>query len=403
MNLRRAVAAAWLVAASSSFVGADDWPQWRGPRRDGISAETGWLDRWPEGGPRVLWTAEVGTGFSSFAVAAGRVYTLGNSDNTDTVFCLNADTGAGVWKHSYPSDLEPKYFEGGPTSTPTVDGDRVYTLGRWGDAFCFEAASGKVVWSKNLQKATGLPVPGWGFGGSPCVQGDLLLLNLGESGAALEKATGKGVWKSAAGEAGYSTPVPVRRGDEEFLLVSSGKAYAAVDPRTGREAWRLPWATEYGANAADPIVSGDTVFVSSGYGKGAALLRWEKGEPAVLWQSKVLRAQMNPCVLLGGFLYGVDGNTTDRTKLKCIELSTGAEKWAEPIVGSGAVSAADGRLIVLSGEGELKVAPATPEGFKPSGRANVLTGKCWTVPVLANGRIYVRNADGHVVCLDVRK
>jgi len=392
------VSLAALPAAS-----ADDWPCWRGPGHNGISAETGWLDRWPDGGPRVLWKAEVGTGFSSFAVAGGRVYTLGNADNTDTVFCFEAATGKALWSHAYPSDLGDKFFEGGPTSTPAVDGDRVYTIGRWGDAFCFEAATGKIVWSKNIVQETGLPAPGWGLAGSPVVHGDLLLLNAGDAGLALEKATGKVAWKSAAKEPGYSTPLVVRRGDAELLLLGSGKSYLAVDPRTGREAWRVKWVTQYGCNAADPVVDGDRVFLSTGYGKGAALLKPGAGEPEVVWQGKVMRNQMNPCVLVGGFLFGADGDAGQKGALKCVELATGAEKWAKERFGPGAVTVADGRLIALSEKGELTVAPASPEGFQPTARAQVLGGKCWTVPVLANGRIYARNAAGDVVCLDVKK
>jgi outer membrane protein assembly factor BamB len=382
---------------------AADWPCWRGPSHDGVSAETGWLDRWPDGGPRVLWKASVGTGFSSFAVAGGRVYTIGNEDNTDTVFCLDAATGKTLWSHAYPSDLGDKFFEGGPTSTPTVDGERVYTIGRWGDAFCFEAATGKVVWSKNVCQETGLPAPGWGLAGSPVVHGDLLLLNAGDGGLALEKATGKVAWKSAAKEPGYSTPLVVRFGDAERMLLGSGKSYVAVDPKTGAEAWRVKWVTQYGCNAADPVVDGGRVFLSTGYGKGAALLKPGAGEPEVVWQGKVMRTQMNPCVLVGGFLFGADGDAGQKGSLKCVELATGTEKWAKEGFGPGAVTVADGRLIALSEKGELSVAPASPEGFQPTARAQVLGGKCWTVPVLANGRICCRNAAGDVVCLDVKK
>jgi outer membrane protein assembly factor BamB len=395
-----AVSVAALVLPSAP---ADDWPCWRGPARNGISAEAGWLDRWPAEGPRVLWKAAVGTGFSTFAVAGGRAFTLGNDDNTDTVFCLDAETGKVLWSHAYPSDLGDKFFEGGPTATPTVDGGRVYTIGRWGDAFCFEAATGKVVWSKNLVQEIGLPAPGWGLSGSPVVHGDLLLLNAGDGGLAIEKATGKVTWKSAAKEPGYSTPLVVRFGDAERMLLGSGRSYVAVDPRTGREAWRMKWVTQYGCNAADPVVDGDRVFLSTGYGKGAALLKSGAGEPEVVWQGKVMRTQMNPCVLLGGFLYGVDGDAGQKAALKCVDFATGAEKWAQEGFGNGAVMAADGKLIALSGKGELMVAPVSPDGFQPAARAQVLGGKCWTVPVLANGRIYCRNAAGDVVCLDVKK
>lgn len=391
---------AWVAAASPAS--ADDWPHWRGPARNGISAETGWLDRWPAEGPTVAWTAEIGTGFSTFAVAAGRVYTTGNANETDTVFCLDAGTGRALWSHAYPSDDDPKFFDGGTTGTPTVDGDRVYTISRWGDLFCFEAATGKIAWSKNVRKESSLPVPSWGFGGSVLVHEDLLVLNLGGGGLALDKATGRVAWKSGAVEPGYSTPLPVKLGGRQLALLSTGESYLAVDPRTGREAWRIPWVTEYGVNAADPIVDGDRLFLSSGYDKGAALFTIGADGPKRAWESQVLRCQMNPPVLLDGHLYGVDGNTTDRATLKCVELSTGTEKWVHEGFGTGAVTAADGKLIALTARGELLVAPASPKGFEPTARAQVLRGTCWTVPVLANGRIYARNSAGRVVCVDVR-
>src|ERR1043166_6074394 len=168
-----------LLLLAASPVAADDWPFWRGPARNGVSAEKGWLDRWPAEGPRVAWRGEVGTGFSSFSVAKGRVFTMGNADNTDAVFCLDAETGKPVWSHKYPCDLSDVNFEGGPCATPTVDDDRVFTLSRSGDVFCFDAAGGKIVWSKNIQKETRVPIPQWGFGGSPLALGDLLILNLG--------------------------------------------------------------------------------------------------------------------------------------------------------------------------------------------------------------------------------
>ena len=392
-----------LAALLASEVSADDWPHWRGPSRNGISSETGWRDRWPAEGPPVVWKADVGTGFSSFAVAGGRVFTLGNADNRDRVFCLDAETGRVAWSHAYSSDLGDKLFEGGPTATPTVAGDRVFTLGRWGDLFCFEAASGKVVWSKNIRRELGLPVPAWGFSGSPLVLEDLLVLNVGDAGLALEKVTGRVVWKSAAREPGYSTPLPMRRGGTRLVLLGSRKAYLAVDPRTGKEAWRVRWLTQYGCNTADPIVRGDGVFISSGYGKGAALLRLGAAEPEIVWKSKAMRNQINTSVLLGGHVYGVDGNMSSTPALKCLEMATGEEKWSREDLDPGSLTAADGKLIVLGRGGELMVAPASTEGFKPTARAKVLDGKCWTVPVLANGRIYCRNAGGRVVCVDVRK
>ncbi len=388
---------------ASALLRADDWPRWRGPQQNGISKETGWLDTWPADGPPVAWKASVGIGFSSMVVAQGRAFTMGHVDNADCVVCLAADTGKEVWRHTYPADLGDKFFEGGPTATPTVEGDRVFTLSRWGDCFCFEAASGKVVWSKNVQKETDLRIPGWGFSGSPTIFKELVLLNMGDAGVALEKATGKLIWKSENKDAGYSTPLLCERGGEWYAWLGSGQSYVAVNPLTGKEAWRVKWLTQYGVNAADPILDGDRVLLATGYGKGATLVKYTSGEPETVWKSKVLRTQMNPAVRLGDHVYGVDGDAAAKTALKCLEFGTGVEKWAVADFGQGALMVADGRLIVLNEQGELMVAPAVPEAFKPTAKAKVIEGKCWTVPVLANGRIYCRSAKGEVVALDVRK
>lgn len=394
--------AALLVAASVSAL-ATDWPHWRGPSRNGISTETGWTDQWPAAGPSVAWKAGVGLGFSSFAVANGRVVTAGHADEKDTVFCFDAMTGKEIWKHSYPSDLGDKYFDGGTTGSATIEGDRVFWLSRWGDVFCFNAADGKVIWNKNVQAETKARVPDWGFTGAPLVLGDKLILNIGEAGLALDKKSGNVLWQSATRSAGYSTPLPFKQGGDVRVVMGNEQAYVAVNPADGKEAWRIKWLTQYGVNAADPIVDGNRILLSSGYGKGAGLFELGGAEPKEIWKSKVIRTQMNPAVLHQGHLYGVDGDTTEKASLKCVDFATGAEKWKHANFGSGGVIIADGKLIALSGTGELLVAPASPESFKPTARAQVLGGKCWTAPVLANGFIYMRNSRGDVVAVDVRK
>ena len=394
--------AALLVAASVSAL-ATDWPHWRGPSRNGISTETGWTDQWPAAGPSVAWKAGVGLGFSSFAVANGRVVTAGHADEKDTVFCFDAMTGKEIWKHSYPSDLGDKYFDGGTTGSATIEGDRVFWLSRWGDVFCFNAADGKVIWNKNVQAETKARVPDWGFTGAPLVLGDKLILNIGEAGLALDKKSGNVLWQSATRSAGYSTPLPFKQGGDVRVVMGNEQAYVAVNPADGKEAWRIKWLTQYGVNAADPIADGNRILLSSGYGKGAGLFELGGAEPKEIWKSKVIRTQMNPAVLHQGHLYGVDGDTTEKASLKCVDFATGAEKWKHANFGSGGVIIADGKLIALSGTGELMVAPASPESFKPTARAQVLGGKCWTAPVLANGFIYMRNSRGDVVAVDVRK
>ena len=380
---------------------AEDWYRWRGPDADGISKEKEWSARWPAEGPKRLWKTKVGTGFSSVSVSKGRVYTMGNAADMDGVFCFDADTGKEVWKYSYRAKLDPKYYEGGPGSTPTVAGDHVFTFSKQGLVHCLEATSGLVVWSNNLMEGLKLEMPMWGFSGSILVEGDLCILNAGSMGTALDRKTGAVVWSSGADVSGYATPVPFDSDGERAVALFIKDQVVALRVRNGKELWRYPWKTEYDVNAADPIIDGRKVFVSSGYNRGGALIDFGGDAPKFVWENKDMRNHFNPSLLIGGFLYGFDGDSVKPdVMLKCVELKSGETKWTEK-TGFGGLAAADGKLIVLTAKGELIVANATPDGFKPISRAQVLGGKCWTTPVLSNGKIYCRNAAGDLVCVDV--
>jgi outer membrane protein assembly factor BamB len=401
VKVLKALLCSSLLASAASMAGAGDWPRWRGPDLNGISSETGWTAHWPAEGPRQIWKTTVGTGFSSLAVSKGRVYTMGNARDTEAVYCLDAETGRELWVQFYSCPVDPNMYEGGPSATPTVDAGRVFTLSRRGDLFCFEAESGKIIWQKNIASETGAARPTWGFAGSPLVEGDLLILNVGSAGTALEKATGKLVWQSGKNPAGYSTPVPLDWEGERYVLLFGQQALTAVHARSGKALWSHPWKTPHDINAADPIVAGDKVFLSSGYHRGGAVLKLTSAGPRVLWENKDMRNQFNPSVLIGNKLYGFDGNSGQGGALKCVDFESGVVHWAEPKISFGALMAAGQNLIVLSERGELLAGPASPAAFKPTSRAQVLGGRCWTTPVLANGRLYCRNSRGDIVCLDV--
>jgi outer membrane protein assembly factor BamB len=393
----------WLFAACLVVGNAQgaDWPNYRGPRHDGVSQETDWNDVWPAGGPRTLWKYNVGIGFSSCAVANNRLFTLGNVDGKESLFCLDATSGELLWKHTYDCDLDDRFFEGGPTSTPTVNEEFVYSFSRPGELTCLESSTGVIRWSKDVPRLADIRIPGWGFSSSPLIHADKLVLNAGESGVALNKRTGDLVWKSGDAEAGYMTPLPFSMNGVDYALIASGKFYQCVELNSGIVVWKHRWLTTYGCNAASPIVFGSKAFLSSGYGRGAALLNMRTNSYEVIWQNKEMQNQLNSSVLLDGYLYGFDGDEGGEMTLKCLEFETGKVAWSEGGFGSGSLLAANGKIIVLSQQGELIVAPASSSGFLPTSRTKVLEGKCWTVPVLSNGRIYCRNAAGDLVCMDL--
>jgi outer membrane protein assembly factor BamB len=401
MKLARVFSLIVLLSTMALISNAADWPQWRGPDQNGISKETGWSAKWPAEGPKQLWKAQVGVGYSSFSVSNGRVYTTGNNKDTETIFCFDANTGAILWKHSFDSKLDAKYYDGGTSATPTVDDGKVFAISKRGLVQCLDAAKGTILWSKNIADELKAEVPTWGFAGSITIVGETALLNVGSAGTALEKKTGKVLWTSGTDVSGYSTPVLCDVNGERAAMMMTKQDGVAVKVADGKELWRVPWKTSYDVNAADPILSGGKVFISSGYNRSGGLFDVTVSPPKEIWQNKNMRNHFNPCVLIGGNLYGIDDDASrPNAVLRCVDLLTGGIKWTEK-TGFGSVISADGKLIVLTAKGELMVAEASPAGFKPISRAQVLGGKCWTAPVLANGKIYCRNATGQVVCLDV--
>ena len=391
-----------LGLALGSISTAGDWPIFRGPDLNGISKEAGLSG---EGKAEIIWNAELGLGYSAPVIADGRVIVSGHDGKaTDTLFCLDEATGEIKWKHSYPQPLADLYFQGGTTGTATIDSDHVFHVARQGELVCLEAATGKIVWKKHLQDDFGYTMPTWGFTGAPLVQGGVLYVTAGESGLALKKADGSEIWKSEDEEAGYSAPYPFDKNGKSLMIFSNKRAYVCVEPDTGKVVWEYRWMTRYGVNAADPIVTGDYIFISSGYGKGAVLAKWTgEGDPERVWQNRDMKTQMNAAVLVNGHLYGVDGNESqDGTGLKCLDLMTGETKWSEEGVAHGTMTVVANQLLVLTEQGRLEIAKVSPDGYQPTLSQQVLKPRVWTVPVFANGRIFARNAGGEFIALEVK-
>ena len=331
--------------------------------------------------------------------ARGGCYTLGNTNKEDTVWCFEAGTGKTLWKHTYAAQLGPQWYEGGPGATPTVDGNRVLTISKWGDVFCLDAAQGTVLWQRDLRQ-DGVKPNRWGFAGSPLVWGDLVILNAGTAGIALERSTGRIVWSNGTNAAGYASPTRFASDRAESVLIFAAKHLVALEPRTGRELWRQLWETDWDTNNTDPLVQAGRIFISS-FSRGCGLLSVADGKPQVIYTNTLLRSHLSPGVVRGEYLYAFHGEAKKDTDLRCLHLPTGEMKWACKDPAFGSLILAGDHLIVLSEKGELVIGQASPKEFKPLARAKVLSGLCWTPPALADGRLYVRNARGELRCLEL--
>jgi outer membrane protein assembly factor BamB len=389
-----------IIAATAAGAYCNDWPVWRGPDRNGISKETGWNPK----GAKKLWTKELGAGYSSVSVRDGRLYTAGHEsgdDKTgkDTVYCLAAATGAEIWRYSYPC-AAGQYK--GPRATPVVDGSSVYMVSQQGLVTCLDAESGKVNWKVDVLEKTGNANIKWGVSSSAVIEGDLLLLNIGEAGVALKKETGAVAWKSK-GAFSYASPVVFDHQGKRVAAIFSAASLQVVDVETGKKIDSFEWKTSYDVNGADPVIIGDRIFISSGYDHGCALLDFSSGRLKKVWETDVLKNHFSSSVHMDGYIYGVDGQTKKDGFLRCISAADGSERWSAPI-GFGSLIAAGDKLIVLDEAGGLHIAEASPEKYKViSTVATGLEKLCWTPPALADGMIYCRNDKGTLVAIDVSK
>ena len=395
-----AISIAGICLFSATKASADDWPNWRGPRFDGISRET-IPDKLPNSLP-VLWKAKVGIGFSSFAVFGDRVLTMGNRDERDSVSCLDANTGKVLWQHSYDCALDPLYYEGGPGGTPTVHGDSVYTLSKKGHAFRLDLETGNVIWSRDLIADHDLKLPEWSFAGSTFIAGNHVLLNAGRGGIALSVETGKTLWLPDKDTPGYATIVPYPSPEKPSgHLLFSAKSLFLIDSANGKKHWEFPWKTGRDVNAADPVVvAGKEIIVSTASGTQCLRPLDNGNVPEIVWEQKDLKWYFNPGVLIDEHIYSLHGTTHRLTDLVCTDAKTGKTVWSEEGFGSGGLIAA-GKHVIVFDLGKLTIFPATAEGFAPILQQSVLKGKCWTAPVIANGRIYCRSAAGDVAALEI--
>jgi outer membrane protein assembly factor BamB len=334
---------------------------------------------------------------------------MGNLEDKDqdVVWCLDADSGKVLWKFNYPCQFDDRNFEGGTASTPTVDGSFIYTLAYDGQVHCLGLADGHKVWRAHLVDDIGGRYSSWKYAGSPLVIGDLVILDTGADGnstVALDKASGRKVWGVGDDFAGYATPIPFEHAGPRGVLIFKARAMVAHDLQSGRELWRIDWRTNYDCNASTPTVVGDKLFISTGYGgrrARGALFQLGPTPPRQMWVNDDLETKMNSAVVYQGHVYCISERAGGQ--LMCIDLRDGNTLWAErSFAPYGTLMIADGKLVILDERGELVIVEATHTGYQELARAKVCSGRCWVMPVLANGRIYAKTNKGEMVCVDVR-
>ena len=397
----------WYLIGSVLSAEADDkdtaeWAQWRGPNRDGISSETGFLKSWSQEGPKVLWQIPLGDGYSGISIAQDKIYTMFAEGDDEFVICLNASDGVEVWRFRSGTKFTEQRGDG-PRSMPTVHGDSVFALGTEGKLYALDAHDGTKLWSHNFVEEFDSKIPTWGFSSSPLIEGDLLIVEAGgkdeKAIVAFDKKSGNVVWTNHTDEVGYSSPIPIDFGGVRQIIFLTSKTLLSLAPENGQIYWKYSWPE--GINIATPIfVPDDKIFISASYDKGAVLLRMVADGDRIgieeVWKSRVMKNHFNSSVLQGDYLYGFDNAI-----LTCIEANTGEEQWRHRGFEKGSLLLADGHLIILGEGGKLALAEVSPNEYREKARFQLFDDKCWTVPTLAGGKLYLRTQK-EMVCLDLR-
>ncbi len=429
--LRRAMMVTVILSGNMAI--ADDWPQWMGPNRDNIWRESGIVETFPDGGPKVLWRTPVAGGYAGPAVADGRVYLMDyvSSENVkvdnfdrkefsgqERVHCLDEVTGKILWTHEYPVKYTISY-PSGPRCTPNVEGDRVYFLGAEGNLACHDVKTGDIIWSHDLKVDYGTKAALWGYAAHPLIDGDKLLCLAGGAGShivAFDKMTGKEIWKSATSpEQGYSPPTIFEHGGARQLVLLRPNAVSSIDPETGKEYWSIPYEASSGSIIMSPVMTGDYLYVA-GYSNHSVLIKMDPENPTAteVWRDKqniICPVNVQP-ILDGSTLYGMD----QKGVMRAVSLPDGERLWETPAPIGRRAAGSDTAFIVRNQDryvlfnelGELVLAKMSPEGYTEIDRAKVIEqtnnafGRevVWSMPAFANKHAYIRN-DKEIICVDL--
>lgn len=384
------------IETAAAHASRNYWTNFRGPNRDGRYDEMEILTKWPSGGLAPIWKQPIGVGYASFTIADGRAYTIEQRRRQEVVAAYDMSSGRELWTQSWNAEFTEETGDG-PRSTPTWDDGRLYALGATGEFRCLDARTGAVIWGKNIlsdNQAQNLP---WAMAASPLIIDDKVIVlpggTAGKSVVAYNKMTGAPLWKVLNDTQAYVSPMLVTLAGRRQIIVESAERVMGLVPENGALLWSYPWGTDHGINVSQPIiVDKNHVFLSSGYGKGAALVEVSSSGNSLsartVWENINMKNKFNSSVLYQGHVYGLDEGI-----LTCLDVNTGERKWKGGRYGYGQVLLASGHLIVMSDTGELVLLRATPDQQSEVARFQAIQGKTWNVPAIAGGRLLVRNAN----------
>jgi outer membrane protein assembly factor BamB len=411
-----AVVVATTIVAFSIRAAAPDWPQFLGPDRNGVYTGPPLARSWPASGPRVVWRKQVGAGFAGPVVSGGRLILFHRIANEEVVESLDAQTGAPQWRFAYPTAYRDDYgFDEGPRAVPVVVNGRVYTFGAEGKLHALDLSTGRAIWSVDTKTRFAVAKGFFGAAGSPLVEDGRVIANIGGMDGskyagivAFNADTGAVLWGQTNHQASYSSPVGATIDGQRRAIFFTRQALVVLDPATGQvvsqRGFRSPSQTS--VNAATPIVVGSLFFISATYDAGATVLRLEGNRFTPLWSSdEVLSNHYATSVYANGYLYGFHGRQEFNPSFRAVDFKTGTVKWSEDQFHAGTVTLAGDRLLILRETGELVMAQATPEAFRPMARAQILPATLRSYPALSDGFLYARNNDTRrdtLVCLDLR-
>jgi outer membrane protein assembly factor BamB len=371
------------------------WTDFRGPHRDGHYRERPILTLWPGDGLKPLWKQPIGGGYASFVIARGRAFTIEQRDTQEVVAAYDVATGRQLWTAAWTALFREGMGGDGPRATPTWADGRVYALGGMGELRCLDETTGQTFWRTNILEDAGASNLQWGMAAAPLIVDDTVIVvpggGRGRSVAAYDRNSGKKAWSALDDQAAYSSPMLVTIGGVRQVLVFTASRLVAISPERGSVLWEYPWKTDYDVNAGQPLLIGENrVFISSGYGKGAAVLEITRSGDTFpvreIWRNNRMKNQFTSSVLHEGFIYGLD-----EAILACLDAATGAVKWKGGRYGYGQIMLASGHLIVLTEEGDLVLVRATPDSHQEVGRFPALNGKTWNHPAMSGGYLLVRN------------